>query len=93
MFASNTMYFIFTAGLIPVRYQLCVLSFIGLTSLGAMRQSVGVAMVVMVNTSYVGYERTEGHIASSDDVLSCKDIRNNDTDYIDVRISSFIFCS
>ncbi|XP_054758596.2 sialin-like isoform X1 [Lytechinus pictus] len=77
-------------GLIPVRYQLALLSFIGLTCIGAMRQNMSVAMVAMVNTTYTGYKHTDDLVKSNEEVSSCK-VRDNNTEYADETSGEFFW--
>ncbi|XP_030843246.1 sialin-like [Strongylocentrotus purpuratus] len=48
-------------GFIQVRHQMAILVFLGMTAVCAMRQNVSVAMVAMVNGSYVTYDEPLGN--------------------------------
>ncbi|XP_030829832.1 sialin-like [Strongylocentrotus purpuratus] len=59
-------------GFIQVRHQMAILIFLGMTAVCAMRQNVSVAMVAMVNGSYVTYDEPLGN-ESLEGVETCSE--------------------
>lgn len=70
VFISASYLILQVPGFIQVRHQMAILLFLGMTAVCAMRQNVSVAMVAMVNGSYVTYDEPLGN-ESSEGVETC----------------------